>query len=159
MTPENERGFLFTNHTTFTMPVLIDTGSTLSYFRADLVALIAQQLNAQIDQFGNFVLNCTWAKTTTTTIDFGFNRGAVVISISVRDFIYEQVPGWCIMGVQSADVGETSYVLGDAFIRGAYLTFDQQEDIMWLAPYWNCGDGVLAVPENLKDAMPIKGMC
>jgi hypothetical protein len=164
------------------MPVLIDTGSTLSYFRSDLVQLIAQQLNAAMDQFGNLVLDCNWAKTTTTTVDFGFNRGKdrVIISIAVRDFIYEQVPGWCIMGAQMAQPGASAYVLGDAFIRGAYcksrlssvillrrkrdltcnpVTFDQKEDIVWMAPYWKCGDGITAVPENLKDAMPIKGAC
>jgi len=101
------------------MPVLIDTGSTLSYFREDLVAKIGQQFGAVVDASGFYTVNCGW-RTLNGTVDFGFNRGRMVINVSYKDFIYEQYSGHCMLGVQPADVGSTNYVLGDTFIRGAY---------------------------------------
>lgn len=104
------------------MPVLIDTGSTLSYFREDLVAKIGQEFNAIIDTDGFYVVDCKY-RSMQGTVDFGFNRGRMVINVGYKDFIYEQYSGHCILGVQPADVGSTDYVLGDTFIRGAYCMF------------------------------------
>lgn len=104
------------------MPVLIDTGSTLSYFRADLVAQIGQAFGAVIDSGGNYAVDCRYRQLN-GTVDFGFNRGKMVINVSYKDFIYEQYTGHCMLGVQPADVGSTNYVLGDTFIRGAYRKF------------------------------------
>lgn len=110
---------IYTDKNTFTMPVLIDTGSTLSYFREDLVAKIGQEFSAAIDSSGYYVVDCKYRKMN-GTVDFGFNRGKMVISVSYKDFIYEQYTGHCMLGAQPADVGSTNYVLGDTFIRGAY---------------------------------------
>ncbi len=112
------------------MPVLVDTGSTLSYIRADLVAVIGQQFKAYIDEGGNYIVDCSW-RDVAGTVDFGFNRGRMVINVRYKDFIYQQYPGYCMLGVQPADVGSTNYVLGDTFIRGAYC-----ELFFCPLPYW-----------------------
>jgi len=101
------------------MPCLIDTGSTLSYIRPDLVAVIGDKFNATVDNAGNYIVNCS-LRDKPGTVDFGFNRGRMVINIRYKDFIFQQYPGHCMLGVQPADAGSTNYVLGDTFIRAAY---------------------------------------
>lgn len=119
MTKPGEPAVIYTDRDGFVMPALIDTGSTLSYIREDLVALIGRQFGATIDSQGNYLVDCAW-RDRGGTVDFGFNRGRMVINVSYRDFIYQHYPGYCMLGVQPADVGSTSFVLGDTFIRGAY---------------------------------------
>jgi hypothetical protein len=119
MTKPNEHPVIYTQLETFNMPILLDTGSTLSYIRADLVAVIGQQFKATVDELGNYIVDCSW-RDVAGTVDFGFNRGRMVINVRYKDFIYQQYPGNCMLGVQPADVGSTNFVLGDTFIRGAY---------------------------------------
>ncbi|KAM7214966.1 hypothetical protein V8F06_009643 [Rhypophila decipiens] len=180
MTKPNERAVIYTPRENFAMPTLIDTGSTLSYIREDLVAIIGQQFNAAVDSQGNYIVDCSYRNITTGTVDFGFNKGRMVINVRYKDFIYQQYPGHCMLGVQPADVGSTNYVLGDTFIRGAYcefcfirfssaysanattkktVVFDQQSDVVWMNQYYNCGDGVVTVGYSAKDTKNIVGAC
>ncbi|KAK0712433.1 aspartic peptidase domain-containing protein, partial [Lasiosphaeria miniovina] len=179
MTKPGQAPVIYTPRDTFTMPTLIDTGSTLSYIREDLVAQIGQQFQATIDAAGNYIVDCAWRNNTGPgTVDFGFNRGRMVISVRYKDFIYQQYPGHCMLGVQPADVGSTNYVLGDTFIRGAYrgflsslfvsvgcvfasvgFVFDQQSDVVWMNQYYNCGDGVVSVGQTTRDTQYVVGAC
>jgi hypothetical protein len=118
MTKPGASSVIYTDRNLFTMPVLIDTGSTLSYFREDLVAQIGKEFSATIEN-GLYTVDCRY-RTLGGSVDFGFNRGKMVINVPYKDFVYEQYPGHCLLGVQPADVGSTNYVLGDTFIRGAY---------------------------------------
>ncbi|GAB1318287.1 Aspartic peptidase domain-containing protein [Madurella fahalii] len=158
MTKPGEHAVIYTHRDTFVMPTLIDTGSTLSYIREDLVDVIGQQFEATIDSQGNYIVDCSWREKS-GTVDFGFNRGRMVINVRYKDFIYQQYPGHCMLGVQPADVGSTNFVLGDTFIRGAYLVFDQQSDTVWMNQYYNCGDGVVTVGETPRDTQHIVGAC
>jgi hypothetical protein len=173
MTKPGEQPVIYTPLETFVMPMLLDTGSTLSYIREDLVAMIGQQFQATIDSAGNYIVDCSW-RDRKGTVDFGFNRGRMVINVSYKDFIYQQYPGHCMLGVQPADAGSTNYVLGDTFIRGAYcesglsrgvmlltvaVVFDQQSDIVWMNQYYNCGDGVVTVGETKGDTKYVVGAC
>ncbi|VBB80614.1 Putative protein of unknown function [Podospora comata] len=158
LTKPKEAGKLYTPREGFSMPTLIDTGSTLSYIREDLVAVIGQQFNAEIDTQGNYFVDCKY-RDVAGTVDFGFNSGAMVINVRYKDFIYQLYPGRCMLGVQPADYGSTYYVLGDTFIRGAYLVFDQQSDVVWMNQYYNCGDGVVTVGQTPRDIKNVVGAC
>ncbi|KAK0648347.1 aspartic peptidase domain-containing protein [Cercophora newfieldiana] len=155
--PYASNGEVYTSET-FTMPCLIDTGSTLSYIRPDLVAVIGEKFNATVDNAGNYIVDCSW-RDKPGTVDFGFNRGRMLINVRYKDFIFQQYPGHCMLGVQPADAGSTNYVLGDTFIRGAYLVFDQQSDVIWMNQYYNCGDQVVSVGQTARDTQYIKGAC
>ncbi|KAK1833961.1 aspartic peptidase domain-containing protein [Podospora conica] len=158
MTKDGEKPFVWTRKDAFNMPVMLDTGSTLSYIREDLVAVIGQQFDAWIEGTRTYRVDCSW-KEKKGTVDFGFNKGRMVINISYRDFVWEMFKGHCFLGVQPADEGSTSYVLGNTFIRAAYLVFDQQSDIIWMNQYYNCGDGVVTVGVNPMDIGNIRGAC
>ena len=106
----------------FVMPMLIDTGSTLSYIREDVVSAVGRQLNATVDSEKTYWVDCK-LRQQNGTVDIGFNRGRLVVTISYKDFIWQQTPGKCLMGFQIAEQGSTNYVLGDTFLRGAYCGF------------------------------------
>jgi len=116
-------GYQYTHPDRFVMPMLIDTGSTLSYIREDVVKIIGQNLNATVDRENNYWVDCNLRKQN-GTVDFGFNRGRMQVTVSWKDFIWQQAPGRCLMGFQPADAGTNNYVLGDTFIRGAYSECD-----------------------------------
>ncbi len=107
---------------TFNMPMLIDSGSTLSYIREDLVQVIGKELGATVDANNNYWVDCS-LRNKNGTVDFGFNNGKMVVTVSYKDFIWEEYRGRCLMGFQPADAGSTNYVLGDTFLRGAYRGF------------------------------------
>lgn len=179
MTRPDSPPVIYTDHDHFTMRMLIDTGSTLSYMRADLVAIVAQQFGATIDQQRNiYFVDCSY-RLQNGTVDWGFNRGRVVVQVRYRDFIQEISEGVCQLGVQPADRG-AGYVLGDTFIRAAYckstaptshnlagsnkpftglVVFDQTSDTVWMAPYYNCGDGVKLVGREKGDVAQAVGRC
>ncbi|KAL8369835.1 hypothetical protein RB595_000263 [Gaeumannomyces hyphopodioides] len=142
-----------------TTTMIIDSGSTLSYGPPSLVRAIAARFNStRVDGAGNFWVDCAH-RDQRGSIDFGFNDGNLTVSVKYRDFIWMQYPGGCLLGMQPADAGSTDYVLGDTFLRGAYLVFDQETDIVWMGSYRNCGDGVVPVGDEYADTQSKIGRC
>jgi hypothetical protein len=105
-------------HGNFSRIMMIDTGSTYSYIDADLVAIIAQQMSATIDERGVYYVPCA-LRDVDGYVNFGFNNGKMVINAKYHDFIVS-FGDTCALGVQPADVGVNTWVLGDTFIRSAY---------------------------------------
>lgn len=105
----------------FTQMMLIDTGSTFSYMDSDIVANLAQQFAATLDdQQGIYYVPCSYINGDSGGyVHFGFNQGGVIIDVKYEDFVID-LGGRCALGVQPADVGAATWVLGDTFVRGAY---------------------------------------
>ncbi|KAJ8130927.1 hypothetical protein O1611_g2699 [Lasiodiplodia mahajangana] len=120
----------------FARSMLIDTGSTFTYLDADLVSAVAKAFNAWIDEKGVYYVNCA-LRSQDGYVNFGFNQGNVVIRVSYADFIVD-FDTYCALGVQPADIGVATWVLGNSFIRAAYIVFDQTNDAIWLAQYMPC---------------------
>ncbi|KAI1327642.1 acid protease [Xylariaceae sp. FL0255] len=120
----------------FTRSMLIDSGSTFTYLDADLVADVAQAFNAWIDDTNVYYVDCA-TRNQDGYVTFGFSDGNMVIQVSYSDFVVE-FDTYCALGVQPASVGVQTWVLGNSFIRGAYIIFDQQNDAVWLAQYESC---------------------
>ncbi|KAI0130339.1 aspartic peptidase domain-containing protein [Xylariales sp. AK1849] len=125
----------------FATIVLVDTGSTYSYIDAGLVARLAQQFSATIDEQGVYYVPCKF-RDMEGYVHFGFNQGNMIIDVKYRDFIIS-FGSRCALGVQPADAGVNTWVLGDTFIRAAYIVFDQLYDVLWLANYQSCGDALV----------------
>lgn len=102
----------------FARSMLIDSGSTFTYLDADLVALVAKAFNARIDEKGVYYVDCA-LRAKDGYVHFGFNDGNMVIQVSYADFIVD-FDTYCALGVQPADVGINTWVLGNSFIRAAY---------------------------------------
>ncbi|GAW26477.1 putative secreted aspartic proteinase protein [Rosellinia necatrix] len=120
----------------FARSMLIDTGSTFTYLDADLVAAVAKAFNAWIDEEGMYYVNCALLSRD-GHVNFGFNQGNMIIRVSYADFIVD-FGTYCALGVQPADLGVSTWVLGNSFIRAAYIVFDQSNDAVWLAQYMPC---------------------
>jgi hypothetical protein len=110
----NGNGERYTDDT-FSLTVLIDTGSTLSYLWPPLVDIIAEQFEAWEDR-GDLLVDCAFRERN-GTVNFGFNRDKMVIHVRYKDFVVKNQDGTCSLGVQPA---KHDNVLGDTFIRGAY---------------------------------------
>lgn len=102
----------------FARSMLLDTGSTFTYLDADLVAAVAKSFNAWIDETGVYYVDCA-LRYEQGYVHFGFNQGNMVIQVSYADFIVD-FDTYCALGVQPADVGVATWVLGNSFIRAAY---------------------------------------
>lgn len=108
----------------FARTMLLDTGSTFSYMGADVVAALAAQFGATLDdEQGIYYVSCSYDDDDQDGsggyVHFGFNQGGVVIDVRYADFVVD-LGGRCALGVQPADAGAATWVLGDTFIRGAY---------------------------------------
>ncbi|KAM0816727.1 putative Peptidase A1 domain-containing protein [Seiridium cardinale] len=125
----------------FSRIVMIDSGSTYSYIDADLVAALAKQFGATIDEQGVYYVSCNYLDMD-GYVHFGFNNGNMVINAKYSDFVVD-FGSKCALGVQPADAGVNTWVLGATFIRSAYIVFDQLYDAIWLANYQPCGNALV----------------
>lgn len=112
--------------------VLLDTGSSLSYLPDSITEAIYEQVDAQYDSSeGAAYVACSLASNT-STLDFTFSSPTIqvpmnelvipVTSSSGRPLTFTDGTEACLFGI--APAGSSTSVLGDTFIRSAYLVYD-----------------------------------
>lgn len=134
------------------MPVFLDTGSTLTLLPEALVKSVAADFGStQQDSGGYWPVDCSLVSVN-GTMDFAFN--GVTIKVPYRELI-RQFGDSCVLGLSSHS-GFT--LLGDTFMRSAYFVFDQDSDCIWMTQYSNCGStpAALASVESLRT---LQGAC
>ncbi|KAK4176937.1 putative eukaryotic aspartyl protease [Triangularia setosa] len=137
------------------VPVFLDSGGTLSRLPRPIYQAFASSFaDTQYDpSTGFYFLDCDVADLD-GSIDFYF--GDKVINVPFNDFIWH-VQGYCVLGVLPDDDGEP--VLGDTFLRAAYVVFDQDNRNLHLAQAANCGSNIVAISTG-TDAVPsVTGRC
>ncbi|KAL1845023.1 hypothetical protein VTK73DRAFT_1316 [Phialemonium thermophilum] len=170
----------------FSLNVLIDTGSSLSYLPWDAFQLLIDSVNAVHGVDNYYVVNCKY-QGMNGTFDFGFNHGKMVIRVPYKEFIYSFAPDICFLGVQPTT---STAVLGSTFLRAAYgaydlsaplrrpenlfspraglltplrrryiVAFDQESDVVWMGQFKNCGDEVVSVGRAGLDTGNVVGAC
>ncbi|OCK98072.1 acid protease [Cenococcum geophilum 1.58] len=133
------------------LPVFLDSGGTLSSIPASLFTAIGQDYpGARLDSTGTlYDVPCN---APSGSIDFTF--GGKTISVAYSDFIWN-TDGTCFLGIKSEPSGE--YVLGDSFLRAAYVVYDVDNQNLWLDQADECGSNVIAIGKG-PDAVPqVKG--
>lgn len=114
------------------LAVLLDSGSSLTYLPDAMTEAIYEQVNAQYDSNeGAAYVACSLASNT-TTLDFTFSSPTIqvpmnelvieVFSSTGRQLTFTDGSPACLFGV--APAGTSTSVLGDTFIRSAYLVYD-----------------------------------
>ena len=128
---------------TQTTPVLLDSGSTLSYLPVEFSGELYKALGVKFDEEADAPLcSCSLANES-VTIDFIFS--GQVISVPISEMVLEgggTATGSsgqaldCVFGIVAQppeDQVGTSYTLGDTFIRSAYVVYDLANNEISLA--------------------------
>jgi hypothetical protein len=129
---------------TFTEVVILDTGTTLSYLPSSVVENLATQLGAILDQSlsagTSMYVSCailTANPNGTLIFQFGSSSGPV-ISVPLSEIVMDIIPddyqsefrsatGWtrtCFVGISTSADTQSVSLLGDTFLRSAYVVYD-----------------------------------
>lgn len=173
-TPDSGSGLLASGE----LAVFLDSGGTLTRLPTNVFESIGNafaSFGAQYDESSAaYVIDCS-AMEQSGSIDFGFNDK--VISISFKDFIWQSPDddGTCLVGVL-ADDGKLLFlpqtlkmmcankqidepVLGDSFLRAAYVVYDQDNGNLHLAQAANCGTNLVAISSGVGAVPSVTGDC
>lgn len=120
------------------LPVLLDSGSSLTYLPDAMAEAIFQKVSARYDSSeGVAYVACSLGSSTSAAgqaMTLGFNFTAPVINVTMSELVLDvytsagKRPRFsdgteaCMFGV--APAGEGTAVLGDTFLRSAYVVYD-----------------------------------
>ncbi|KAI1086841.1 acid protease [Rostrohypoxylon terebratum] len=145
------------------LQVVVDSGTTLSLLPESMVTEIAAGFpGATRDGSGGYKVPCDLRNTTDGSLNFEFageGSNKVTITVSYADFIWYGGDE-CFLGAQyNKDIGV--WILGDTFLRGAYATFDLDNNALYMANYAKCSDDskLVPVPAGVDAAANIPGSC
>lgn len=163
-----------TTLTSSNIPVLLDSGATLSYLPVNMVAKLYSALGVEFSQkYDAPFCQCSLANSS-ATIDFSF--GGKIISVPMNEMVLSTGGTTirsstgntldCTFGIfaQASQGGPgTSYTLGDTFIRSAYVVYDLANNEISLAQtnfqattsnIMEIGKGANSVPDASGVAAP-----
>ncbi|OCL07673.1 acid protease, partial [Glonium stellatum] len=137
-------------------PVFLDSGGTLSRLPTPIFnAIVADFPGATLDTSGSglYIVDCSVASQS-GTVDFAF--GNTIVHVPYHEFIWFAGNNTCFVGVAADD---SAPVLGDSFLRAAFVVYDQDNQNLHLANTADCGTNVVAIGKG-PDAVPsITGGC
>jgi len=125
-----KNGSIFQNDN---VPVLLDSGSSLMYLPDNVVRSLYQTFDARYDSSqGAAFVNCKLANQQ-GSLDFNFS--GVQISVPINELVIVAAVSRgqpvCILGI--APAGNSVAVLGDTFLRSAYVVYDLANNEISLA--------------------------
>jgi len=130
-----------TTYSNSNIAVVLDTGSTLCSLPSSIIKDMVKDTNAQVDSQGDVVVKCSIGQ---NNASFNFAFKGITISIPWSEFLLP-VSGSsteCVLGVTASD---SVVLLGDSFLRSAYVVFDQDHGEISMAPWANCGSNQQAI--------------
>ncbi|KAK6428745.1 hypothetical protein LTR95_015108 [Oleoguttula sp. CCFEE 5521] len=145
-------------------PALLDSGSSLMYLPDQIANDIFSALGTSYDsQQGAAIVNCDLINSD-ATIDFTFSSPTISVPMNELVFIAGGTNSdpICILGIGPA--GSSTPVLGDTFLRSAYVVYDLQNNEISLAQTnFNSTDnnileissGATSVPSATNVANPV----
>ena len=99
-------------------------------------------LGGRLDRAGQVLVDCAHSHGN-RTFDFGFQN--FTISIPFSDFVVELSHQYCILG---ATISDEIALLGDSFLRSAFVVFDQTNMEISMATYSNCGESLVVITDS-----------
>lgn len=137
--------------------VVLDTGSSLCELPTAVVAAMAADVGAEQDAAsGLLVVDCSVMKSG-SKLEFDF--GGVTIGVPMSEFVLQDGNA-CILGVMALQSGSgITALLGDTFLRNAYVVFDQTNMKIGMAQYSECGTNEQAIPTGSSGATSFTGEC
>jgi len=112
-------------------PVLLDSGTSLTYLPTQAAQAIFQLFGATYDeQAGVAAVDCSYG-TQTGTFDFAF--AGVTISVPLSEMVLNTGGQVCELGISDNVNTAGSSILGDTFLRSAYVVYDISNNTVSLA--------------------------
>ncbi|KAI3405205.2 hypothetical protein KGF56_001982 [Candida oxycetoniae] len=113
---------------------LLDSGTTLSFIRPDIASQIARHAEAfwvitDSSGDGQYFINCN--APVSGNVVYTFGKGAK-ITVPLSEFIFPAGNGLCVWGIQPS--GDDFAILGDNFLRHAYLLYNLDANTISIAP-------------------------
>ncbi|KAG6113425.1 hypothetical protein E4U13_003789 [Claviceps humidiphila] len=139
-------------------PVLLDSGYTVSSLSTDHFNKIKDAFPGVTpppsdDNSGLYRVPCNVGQQN-GTVNFKF--GKTEINVPFNDFIWKQSADLCVLGVIPDDKFP---VLGDTFLRAAYVVYDMDNRQVHIGNNEDCGSSLLAIGSG-PDAVPsVQGDC
>jgi hypothetical protein len=129
---------------------LLDSGSSLMYLPNDVTESIYRMTGAKYSQeYGAAFIDCNM-RYNDTTIDFTFSSPTIRVSMSELVLVmgYQGRTPLCILGIAPAD--GTTPVLGDTFLRSAYVVYDITNNEISLAQtnFNSTGSNILEITNS-----------
>ena len=132
--------------TGFPIPVVLDSGTTLSYLPQDLAEQVWREVGAVYDQsFGAALLPCSM-QTSKGYFSFGFaGPSGPSINITMDELVLDintvrnpTFPSGQYQGQEACQLGiqnftSEPYLLGDTFLRSAYVVYDLENNEIGIA--------------------------
>ncbi|EED16393.1 yapsin, putative [Talaromyces stipitatus ATCC 10500] len=133
----------------FASPALLDSGTTLSIIPNDIYEELLQFFQAQQDQQGDAIVDCGLLDSAEGSLDFTFGgANGPVIKVPFSEFALPAIGtdgSWltfqdgslaCVLGLQGTGSQASSQlpvILGDTFLRSAYVVYDLENKQISLA--------------------------
>ncbi|KAM0429970.1 hypothetical protein ACHAPT_005975 [Fusarium lateritium] len=135
--------------------VMLDSGYTLSTLPGPIVQAIVDSFPTakSIPESPLYSVDCS-VMNLPGTVDFLF--GETVIKVPYTDFIWKRPDGACRLGVFQDD---NFPVLGDTFLRAAYVVYDWDNRNIWLANNEDCGSKLVAIRKGPNAVPDLTGEC
>ncbi|KAH8899940.1 acid protease, partial [Thozetella sp. PMI_491] len=128
--------------------VLLDSGSTMSTLPVSVFNAIAKNFpTATLDASGLYTVDCA-VTSQAGTVDFTF--AGKTIKVAYKDFVWH-AGSFCVLGVEGSDTAIP--ILGDTFLRAAFVVFDQDNQNIHIAQAADCGSNLVAITKG-ADAVP-----
>lgn len=113
--------------TTTKIPVLLDSGTTLTYLPQSILDNLAKNINATFSpSFGYYIVPCNSEGDSSSNFDdkaqLVFDFGGFHIDTPLKDYLINVNKNTCILGLLPQD--SNSGVLGDTFLSHAYVVYD-----------------------------------
>ncbi|KAI1393027.1 acid protease [Hypoxylon trugodes] len=149
----------------FPLPVVLDSGTTFTYLPTDLAKQVWREVGAEYwDEVGVALLPCDM-ENSEGHFSFGFaGTGGPVINVTMDELVLPLTTGRatqfpsgqyrgqdaCQFGIQNFSSSSASYLLGDTFMRSAYVVYDLINNEIGIAPTdFNATDSnVVAFPSE-----------
>lgn len=100
---------------------LLDSGTTLTYAPSSLISSIASAVGASYSStYGYYMMSCPTRSSDVKNITFSFQ--GVEINAPLTNFLLAATSTQCVLAIM--DSGDNSLIMGDSFLRSAYIVYD-----------------------------------
>ncbi|KAH0595284.1 hypothetical protein MHUMG1_07034 [Metarhizium humberi] len=138
------------------IPALLDTGTLLNIFPPSVFQPILKSFPGAkpLNKYSLYIVDCS-LRDVNASIDLAF--GKTTIKMPYSNFILSiEKPDECVLGMKES---QKHTVLGQVFMRGAYIVMDQDNSEVYLANAVNCGSELVAIDKDISAISSLTGQC